>query len=60
MRVITYFPSTLADINEILGQEFTIVERSDKGAELIEEERFGYQRVVSPFWWKMWGDLPVL
>jgi ppGpp synthetase/RelA/SpoT-type nucleotidyltranferase len=44
-RIITYFPSTLADIGTMLQQEFRIVERSDKGAELIEEERFGYQSI---------------
>jgi putative GTP pyrophosphokinase len=45
VRVITYFPSTLKDIDEMLSEEFKIVERSDMGAELIEEERFGYQSI---------------
>ncbi len=44
-RVITFFPSTLQEIDRMLGEEFQIVERSDKGAELIEEDRFGYQSV---------------
>ena len=34
IRVITYFPSTLAEIDRILADEFRIVERSDKGATL--------------------------
>jgi ppGpp synthetase/RelA/SpoT-type nucleotidyltranferase len=45
VRVITYFPSTLKDIDLMLVDEFQIVERSDKGAELIEEDRFGYQSI---------------
>jgi putative GTP pyrophosphokinase len=45
VRVITYFPNTLADIDQLLRDEFRIVERSDKGAELIEDERFGYQSI---------------
>ncbi|HEX9430768.1 MAG TPA: hypothetical protein VF944_10360 [Candidatus Bathyarchaeia archaeon] len=40
---MTYFPSTLAAIDRMLSDEFRIVERSDKGAALIEEDRFGYQ-----------------
>ena len=45
IRVITYFPSTLAEIDRMLADEFRIVERSDKGAALIEEDRFGYQSI---------------
>lgn len=45
VRVIAYFPSTLDDIDEVLLREFRIVERFDKGAELIEEDRFGYRSV---------------
>jgi putative GTP pyrophosphokinase len=45
VRVITYFPSTLKDIDEMLSEEFKIVERSDMGAELIEEDRFGYHSI---------------
>src|ERR1019366_8164320 len=44
-RVIAYFPSTLTDIDQLLKDEFRIVERSDKGAEMIEEARFGYQSI---------------
>ena len=45
VRVITHFPSTLGEIDKLLNEEFTIVERSDKSEELIEEERFGYQSI---------------
>lgn len=45
VRVITHFPSTLKDIDRLLNEEFTVVERSDKSEELIEEERFGYQSI---------------
>jgi putative GTP pyrophosphokinase len=45
VRVITHFPGSLADIDRLLSEEFDIVERSDKGLELIEEERFGYQSI---------------
>jgi hypothetical protein len=43
--VITYFPSTVSEIDEVLAAEFHVVERSDKGAELRGEDRFGYQSV---------------
>ena len=42
---ITYFPGTVEDIKQIIKHEFQIVELSDKGAELIEEDRFGYQSI---------------
>jgi putative GTP pyrophosphokinase len=45
VRVIAHFPGTLADIDQILCEEFDVTERSDKGKELVEEERFGYQSV---------------
>ena len=45
VRVITFFPSTLEEIDQLLSSEFKIVERSDKGQELLEEERFGYQSI---------------
>jgi ppGpp synthetase/RelA/SpoT-type nucleotidyltranferase len=44
-RIIAYFPNTLGEIDKILRDEFQVVEHSDKGAELIQEERFGYQSV---------------
>lgn len=45
VRVITFFPSTLAEIDHVLAAEFTVVEKYNKGADLIEEERFGYQSI---------------
>jgi putative GTP pyrophosphokinase len=44
-RIITYFPNTLVEIDDLLGEEFKIVEKSNKGADLIEEDRFGYQSI---------------
>jgi putative GTP pyrophosphokinase len=45
VRVITYFPSTLDEIDALMAEEFRVVERSNKGAELIEEDRFGYKSI---------------
>src|SRR6185295_2125478 len=45
VRVIVYFPNELVEIDKILAEEFDVVERSDKGEALIEEDRFGYQSV---------------
>lgn len=45
VRVITYFPNTLSEIDLVLADEFTVIEKSNKGADLIEEERFGYQSI---------------
>jgi putative GTP pyrophosphokinase len=45
VRIIAYFPKTVTDINSLINDEFEIVEQFDKGQELIEEERFGYQSV---------------
>jgi putative GTP pyrophosphokinase len=45
VRVITYFPATLAQIDSLLRDEFEIVERSDKGEELLEDDRFGYHSI---------------
>lgn len=45
IRVITHFPGTLAEIDRLLQEEFDVVERSDKGQELIEDDRFGYQSI---------------
>jgi ppGpp synthetase/RelA/SpoT-type nucleotidyltranferase len=45
VRIIAYFPETLLRVDRLLKEEFDITERSDKGAELIEDERFGYQSI---------------
>jgi putative GTP pyrophosphokinase len=45
VRIITYFPETIDAINDLISHEFEVVERYNKGEELIEDERFGYQSV---------------
>ena len=45
VRVIAFFPGTLASIDEVIRSEFDVIERSDKGQALLEEERFGYQSI---------------
>lgn len=45
VRVIAFFPNTLADIDALLRDEFDVVERSDKSEELLEDERFGYRSI---------------
>jgi putative GTP pyrophosphokinase len=45
VRIITQILGTVSDINELLHSEFEIIEQSDKGRELIENERFGYQSI---------------
>jgi ppGpp synthetase/RelA/SpoT-type nucleotidyltranferase len=45
VRVITFFPGTLDEVDSLIDDEFTVVERSDKGAELLEDDRFGYQSI---------------
>ena len=44
-RVITFLPKTLQQACEVIETQFTVHERSDKGDELRQEERFGYQSV---------------
>ncbi len=44
-RVITFFPSTVEQVDRVIREQFLVVEKSDK-AELLEAEvRFGYQSV---------------
>jgi len=45
VRVITHFPGTLADVDRLITEEFDVMEKSNKGLMLIEEERFGYQSI---------------
>lgn len=45
IRIITFFPRTIEEIDEMLRGEFSVIEHFDKGESLIEEERFGYQSV---------------
>ena len=43
IRIITFFPRTIDDIDKMLREEFEVVEEIDKGKSLLDEERFGYQ-----------------
>ena len=45
VRVITYFPKTLGEVDKLLSEEFDVQERSDKGELLLEPDRFGYSSV---------------
>ncbi len=45
IRIITFFPRTIEQIDSMLREEFEILERSDKSKDLLEEEKFGYQSI---------------
>src|SRR5271165_646099 len=45
IRIITQVLGTLPEIDKLLHSEFDVLEQSDKGEELIEKERFGYQSI---------------
>jgi ppGpp synthetase/RelA/SpoT-type nucleotidyltranferase len=45
VRIIAFLPRSLDAIETMIGEEFDVFERSDKGAALIEEGRFGYQSI---------------
>jgi putative GTP pyrophosphokinase len=45
IRIITQVLGVLPDIDKLLHDEFEILEQLDKGRELIEKERFGYQSI---------------
>jgi putative GTP pyrophosphokinase len=45
VRIIAVFPSEHHDIHRMIDKEFSILEYTDKGDALIEEERFGYRSV---------------
>ncbi len=45
VRVIAFFPKTLAEIDQMIREEFIVVERTDKREDLVEEERFGYATI---------------
>ncbi|MGX4769922.1 hypothetical protein ACWAUC_08915 [Bradyrhizobium guangdongense] len=45
VRIITFFPDSIAQVDKIITDEFEIIEHSDKGEKLIEEERFGYKSI---------------
>ena len=43
IRVITFFPRTVGEIDACIREEFEVVEHTDPGQTLFQEERFGYQ-----------------
>ena len=43
VRIITFFPRTIGQVDQTLRKEFTILERIDKTDLLIREEKLGYQ-----------------
>lgn len=45
VRVITFFPKTIIEIDKLINNEFDVVEKIDKSEILIKEEKFGYQGV---------------
>jgi putative GTP pyrophosphokinase len=45
VRVITNVRQTISDVDKLLHEEFDVVERSDKGKALFDQDRFGYQSV---------------
>jgi ppGpp synthetase/RelA/SpoT-type nucleotidyltranferase len=45
VRVITFSPKTLIQVQKIIEQEFLIIEKIDKGKELSDEGKFGYQSI---------------
>jgi ppGpp synthetase/RelA/SpoT-type nucleotidyltranferase len=45
IRVITFFPRTIEDVDRVIRAELDVVEVDDKGDALDLEERFGYDSV---------------
>jgi len=45
VRVTTYFLSHIGIVDQIITEEFEVLERTDKSEALIKEDRFGYQSV---------------
>jgi len=45
VRIITFFPRAVDEVDGIIESEFEVIEKSDKSDILREEERFGYQSV---------------
>ena len=42
VRVITFFPSTVKDVCQLIEEEFEVIERVDHSASAQQEERLGY------------------
>jgi putative GTP pyrophosphokinase len=45
VRVIVFFPRTLAEVEAVLRREFLVVEKVDHTAEAIAQQRLGYLSV---------------
>jgi len=45
VRIITFFPRTIDEVDGIIKSEFEVLEKSDKSEILKEEEKFGYQSI---------------
>src|SRR5690606_34921114 len=45
VRVITFLSRTVDEVCRVLEEQFTILERTDKSAELLDEGRLGYQSI---------------
>jgi ppGpp synthetase/RelA/SpoT-type nucleotidyltranferase len=45
IRIITYFPDTIPQVEKILAREFEVVERRDKSREFDDSGKLGYQSV---------------
>jgi ppGpp synthetase/RelA/SpoT-type nucleotidyltranferase len=45
VRVISFLPRTVERVCDHIEQEFTVLERTDKAAELMDEGKFGYQSI---------------
>ncbi len=45
VRVITFFPKTIDEVDKVINAEFLVREKSNKADTLKLEERFGYQSV---------------
>lgn len=45
IRVITFFPPSVSETDAVIAAEFEVLEKSDKAAALVQEERFGYQSI---------------
>ncbi len=43
VRIITFFPSTVAMVGACISEEFEVIEHTDLNQARLEEERFGYQ-----------------
>lgn len=45
IRIIAFLPKTIQEIEEVLADQFQVIERIDKGQELSDQGKFGYQSI---------------